>query len=569
MEISWDLDKYIGAFNFRVSIDGIKQENSKIVSISGVGVDSKLVDDSTNDKKPLSGGGANLFTEVEIKRVYQGYDQLYNWRLMIEEGIDALRTVSIEILANDLDTVVRKIVLHNAWPHKWQLPNLDSSSTGPAIETISLAYERITGAMGGYSPGDAYAGEGTSFDNTAFRVNDTTQYQGDEEQDFDDSFWDKESNLEALEDRYAAALTLALAQNNGPLDPNEEVWAAPETGDGITANLNRGGDAGTAGGTGPKANTSAMGETQVFAENGTGGGTGPIDPNEESWDAPEAGDETQNFRDDDDTTFQGDGEQDFRENDTTKFEGDGITDNNKNDKRKGQDLSKSDGTIDPNQETWDAPEAGDGITANLKRDAVAGTADGSGPTANTTAMGEKQVFADTGGGTGPIDPNEESWDAPEGGDETQNFRDNDDTKFQGEGEQDFRDNDDTKLQGTATEWADTADDGTPIDPNEESWDAPDGVDDPTAARNGGDGSGPVGGRGAQDAADSGEGSGPIDNEAVDYGGSAAADDPTAAQNGGDGSGPVGGRGAQAEADYGAPGTGPKGGRGEGGGGQTE
>ncbi|MDG1483420.1 MAG: hypothetical protein P8R54_27765, partial [Myxococcota bacterium] len=53
-----------------------------------------------------------------------------------------------------------------------------------------------------------------------------------------------------------------------------------------------------------------------------------------------------------------------------------------------------------------------------------------------------------------------------------------------------------------------------IDPNEESWDAPSAVDDPTAARNGGDGSGPIGGR----------------------------DEP-------------------AEADYGTPGDGPKGGRG--------
>jgi phage tail-like protein len=613
MEISWDLGKYIGAFNFRISIDGIRLETSKIVSISGVGAESKLVDDSTNDKKPLSGGGVNLFSEVEIKRVYQGYDQLYNWRLMIEEGLDSLRTVAIEILASDLNTVVRKIILHNAWPHKWQLPNLDASSTAPAIETISLAYERITGSMGGRSPGEAYSGEGTSYNTTTFFTNDTTQDQGDEEQDAGDSFGNQEPTLEELEARYAAALALALAQNLGPIDPNEEIWAPPETGDGITDNLKRGGEAGSADGMGSKANTTALGESQVFAD--TGSGTGPIDPNEETWDAPEAGDETQDFRDSDDTKYQGT---------ATEW----------------ADTSGEGTPIDPNEETWDAPEAGDGITDNLKRGGEAGSADGTGSKGNTTAMGESQVFADTGGGTGPkanttatgesqafadtgsgtgpIDPNEETWDAPEAGGETQDFRDSDDTKY----------------QGTATEWADTSGDGTPIDPNEETWDAPEGIEDPTAARqggdgsgpisgregqaeadygegsgpiggregqaeadygegsgpidneavdyggsaaaddptaaeNGGDGSGPVGGREEQAEAEYGEGSGPIDNEAVDYGGSAAADDPTAARQGGDGSGPVGGRGEQAEADYGEGGDGPKGGRGEGGGGETE
>ena len=618
MEISWDLDKYVGAYNFRLSIDGIAQEKSKIVAVSGVGSESKLVDSDT--RIPLRGGGQNILSEVEITRVYQGYDQLYNWRLMIEEGIDSLRTVSIEILASDLDTVVRKIVLHNAWPHKWQLPNLDASSTAPAIETISLAYERITGSMGEASPGDAYVGGGTSDGSGPIAAGNAagTALAASEA---DDSFWNQESDLTALEEQYNAALEQAVALNLGPLvfgtadgdahstlyvestgsedgapiDPGTETWDAPESGDGITDNN--------------KDNERAAQDESA--------GTGPIDPNDgESWDAPEAGDDTQDFRDNDTTEFKGEGEQDFRDNDDTKFEGDGITDNNKDNERAAQDESAGTGPIDPNEETWDAPEAGDGLNDNLKRGAEESSADGEGPVANTTADGKIQEFSDTGGGTGPVDPNDETWDAPEGGDETQNFRDNDLTEFKGEGEQDFRDNDDTQFKGTATEWADTSDDGKPIDPNEETWDAPEAVDDPTAARNGGDGtgpiggrgeqneadygagtgpidneavdyggsaaaddptaaknggdgSGPVGGRGAQEAADGGEGSGPIDNEAVDYGGSAAADDPTAAKNGGDGSGPVGGRGAQAEADYGSPGDGPKGGRGEGGGGHTE
>ena len=563
-DISWDLDKYLGAFNFKVSINSIAQEKMKVVSINNVVSESDIVEymlgpEPYTRKIP----GKAKFSEIEITRIYQGYDSFYDWRTKIEDGVDDLRTVTVEILAPDLETTVRKMILHNCWPHKWQLPNLDASSTAPAIETIVLACERVTQSLSdalapvlASTGADANAGQGTgpiaagNAEGTAL-----------ENIDADDSFWDQESDLTALEDQYNAALALAAPTDLGPLaettatgdtqifadttaddgiplDPNVETWATPEAADDPTA-----------------------------ARNG-GDGTGALDPNEETWDAPESGD--------------------------------GITDNNKNNDREAQDESEglgpiggrgeqeeldsgtgdgpkggrgdqdeadygtpSDGTLDPNEETWDAPESGDGITDNLKRGAAAGTADGTGPTIKGTAEGKSQEFSDTGGGTGPVDPNEETWDAPEGGDETKNFRDNDDTKFEGE----------------PTEWADTSDDGAPIDPNEETWDAPDAVDDPTAARNGGDGSGPIGGRGEQAEADYGEGSGPIggrgdqaaadygagsgpiDNEAVDYGGSAAADDPTAARNGGDGSGPIGGRGAQAEADYGSPGDGPKGGRG--------
>jgi phage tail-like protein len=516
--------------------------------INGVSAESDLI-----QYKLQRLPGQAKFSEVEITRVYQGYDQLYNWRLMIEEGIDSLRMVSVEILAPDLVTVVRKVTLHNCWPHRWQLPNLDASSNEPAIETISLAYERITGSLGGAGPGDAYAGEGTA-DGTGPIANSTASGLALEDQAFDDSFWNKPSDLSALEDKYSAALELA-AQAGELFDPNEETWDPPEAVDDPTA-AKHGGD-----GSGPVIVGNASGATQVFSD--TGGGEGAksgrgaqaeaeygdegesIDPNEETWDAPDSVD---------DPTAASNG-------------GDGsgpvIVGNAAGTEQVFADSTSDDGVpLDPNEETWDAPEAVDDPTA------ARNGGDGTGPVIVGNAGGASQEFADTAGGTGPKDPNEESWDAIQGEGE-QDFRDNDLTKFQGEGEQDFRDNDTTKFEGVPTEFAVTSDDGKPIDPNEETWDAPSAFEDPTAGRNGGDGSGPIGGRGAQEAFDGGAGSGPIDNEKVDYGGSAAADDPTAGKSGGDGSGPIGGRGAAAEADYGSPGSGPIGGRGEGGGGQTE
>ena len=145
MNVAYDLDKYVGSFNFRVSIDRIPQSISKVISVNGVATESDLVEYMLGPEpfvRKIPGRGK--FTEVEIVRVYAGYDSLYNWRMMIEEGIDDLRTVKIEILAPDLKTVVLQMVLHNCWPHRWQLPNLDASSSSPATETITLACERVT-----------------------------------------------------------------------------------------------------------------------------------------------------------------------------------------------------------------------------------------------------------------------------------------------------------------------------------------------------------------------------------------------------------------------------------------
>ncbi|MDG1481404.1 MAG: phage tail protein, partial [Myxococcota bacterium] len=144
-DISWDLDKYLGSFNFKISINSIAQEKMKVVSVNNIVSESDIVEYMLGPEPYVRKiPGKAKFSEIEITRIYQGYDSFYDWRTNIEDGLDDLRDVTVEILAPDLETTVRKMVLHNCWPHKWQLPNLDASSTAPAIETIILACERIT-----------------------------------------------------------------------------------------------------------------------------------------------------------------------------------------------------------------------------------------------------------------------------------------------------------------------------------------------------------------------------------------------------------------------------------------
>ena len=451
MEISWDLDRYVGAFNFRLTIDGIPQENAKVLAVSGVSSESKLVDDNTTGRKPLVGGGQITLSEVEITRVYQGYDQFYNWRLMIEEGMSALRSVSIELLAPDLTTVVRKVTLHNCWPNKWQMPNLDASSTAPAIETISLAYERMTGGLGSVSIDDAYAHEGGTANGTGPLTNSTASGATLEDKAFNDDFWDKASDLTALKDKYDAALELA-SQAGELFDPSADEWEPPGEFDGIA---------------------------------GAGGQA----------------------------------ENDFRENDTTAFSGEAT---------QFADTGGGEGPIGGRGEAAEAEYGeGEGPIGGRGEAAEAEYGEGDGVDyVGSGASGETMAFEDTGGGDGAQVVNEfaasgaaaadreiTDWGGSVAADDpTAAMQGGDGTGPTIVG----------NAAGVQQDFADTSDDGKPIDPNEESWDSPDAVDDPTAGK-----------------------------------------------NGGDGGGPLGGRGAAAEADYGAPGTGPKGGRGEGSGGQTE
>ncbi|MFT5682566.1 MAG: phage tail-like protein [Myxococcota bacterium] len=532
-DISWDLDKYLGSFNFRISINSIAQEKMKVVSINNIVSESDIVEYMLGPEPYVRKiPGKAKFAEIEITRIYQGYDSFYDWRTKIEDGIDDLRDVTVEILAPDLETTVRKMTLINCWPHRWQLPNLDASSTAPAIETIVLACERVTQALSSaMSPQTSSAGADANAGNGAGPISAGNALGlAHEDPVSDNSFWDQ------LAEEFDRSVAIH-AEAGGLFDPNEETWDPPEAVEDPTAEKN-GGD-----GTGPKFAGNATGEAQEFGD--TGGGTGPK---------------------------SGRGAQDEAE------------------------YGEEGETLDPNEETWDEADGAEDPTAEKNG------GDGTGTKFAGNATGESQEFADTTGDDGvPLDPNEESWDAPTAVDDPTAERNGSDGTgpLGGRGAQAEFDSGEGDGpiggRGAQAEFDSGEGDG-PITNEAVDFGGSAAAEDPTAAQNGGDGTGPLGGRDAQVAAD-GAGAGPITNDAVDYGGSAAAEDPTAADNGGDGSGPIGGRGAQAAADSGAgagpitndavdyggsaaaedptaaknggDGSGPIGGRGEGGGGQTE
>lgn len=141
----YGLDNYIGAFNFKVEIDGIAVENSKFVNVSGVVSTSETMEFMQGDDRYImKQPGRASFEDIELKRVYQQVDAFYEWRLQIENGIIERKLVTVHMMLPDMVTVVRTMMIHDSYPSKWELPAMDSSSTEVALETITLTCSHVT-----------------------------------------------------------------------------------------------------------------------------------------------------------------------------------------------------------------------------------------------------------------------------------------------------------------------------------------------------------------------------------------------------------------------------------------
>lgn len=136
-------NNYIGAFHFKVTVEGVNDAFDGFIKCSGVKCSSEPMEfkhgmDMVVRKAP----GRTVYEPVNLERVYSGLDEFTAWRDSIMAGNIDRRTVSIEYLRND-QSVVTRFDLLGAWISKWASPELDASGSNGAIETIELTYETV------------------------------------------------------------------------------------------------------------------------------------------------------------------------------------------------------------------------------------------------------------------------------------------------------------------------------------------------------------------------------------------------------------------------------------------
>ena len=141
-------EELFGAYHFLLEIQGVINDNKIIVggfkSVAGMDSETEIVEfkqgnDMVVRKKP----GRTTYANVVLERGYTATDDLWQWRKNIEDGKIDRRAGSVIILDQDGTTEVARYNFYEAWPCKWNVPDMDSDSSSMAIEKIELAVEKV------------------------------------------------------------------------------------------------------------------------------------------------------------------------------------------------------------------------------------------------------------------------------------------------------------------------------------------------------------------------------------------------------------------------------------------
>jgi phage tail-like protein len=141
-------EELFGAYHFLLEIQGVVNDTRVIVggfkSVSGMDSETEIVEfKQGNDKVVRKKPGRTTYSNIVLERGYTATDDLWNWRKNIEDGQIDRRSGSVIILDQDGETEVARYNFFEAWPCKWYVPDMDSDTSGMAIEKLEIAVEKV------------------------------------------------------------------------------------------------------------------------------------------------------------------------------------------------------------------------------------------------------------------------------------------------------------------------------------------------------------------------------------------------------------------------------------------
>ncbi len=142
-------DRPYSQFNFLVSWDGVDADSTQagFQEVSGLGLEINIAEYRNGNEKDNAPRKITLgykTPDVTLKRGVIGSLDLYQWLDEVRNGSqEALRTVIVQLLSEDRDTIAMEWKLTNARPMKYTGPTLSGAGTELAIEELVLACERI------------------------------------------------------------------------------------------------------------------------------------------------------------------------------------------------------------------------------------------------------------------------------------------------------------------------------------------------------------------------------------------------------------------------------------------
>ena len=129
-------------YNFEVSIVGVADDNLGFSEVELPSGEIKVLEyregrDPTTVRKLA---GLVTYPNVTLKRGINGYLELYNWWKSARDGNIQRADVSIKLLDEQHQEVMRWN-LRRAWPVKIEAGPLNAQGNEVAIETLELAHE--------------------------------------------------------------------------------------------------------------------------------------------------------------------------------------------------------------------------------------------------------------------------------------------------------------------------------------------------------------------------------------------------------------------------------------------
>ena len=130
------------SFNFRVEISGTTTASFR--ECSGLSTDGDAVDyrEGTDPNTMRKLPGLRKYANVVLKRGYTQNLELWGWYGNITNGIPDRRTVSI-ILMNEEHEDVLRWELAFAWINKLEGASFNAAASEVAIETIEIVHEGL------------------------------------------------------------------------------------------------------------------------------------------------------------------------------------------------------------------------------------------------------------------------------------------------------------------------------------------------------------------------------------------------------------------------------------------
>ena len=132
-------------YMYLVEVDGITQAGFREARIPETQQDVIEYREGNETTTPRKLPGLTRYGSVTLQWGITDSLELYEWRKAVEEGrIDeARRNVSIVVLDNQGNPAARW-EFSQAWPKRYNAPELDAAGTDVAIESLEIVHEGMT-----------------------------------------------------------------------------------------------------------------------------------------------------------------------------------------------------------------------------------------------------------------------------------------------------------------------------------------------------------------------------------------------------------------------------------------